>query len=82
MTVLETRAMLARVDARRLREDAGIRQMTVARALGVKSQQVYAWESGLREPKSDAGFRWLRVIAGLERHAALAEEVADMGSDV
>ena len=69
------RAMLGRVDARLLREDAGIRQLTVAEALGVSSWHVYAWESGKCEPKCEAGYKWLRVIAGLERHAQVTAEL-------
>jgi DNA-binding XRE family transcriptional regulator len=75
MTVLEMRAMLARVDARKLRKDAGLRAATVAEALGVDPFAVYAWETGKCEPKCDAGYRWLRVIAGLERHAAVTAEM-------
>ena len=71
MTVLEMRAMLARVDARKLREDAGIRRVTVARALGVNLSAIYYWESGRREPMSAAGIRWARFTLGLERHAAV-----------
>ena len=67
--------MLARVDARKLRQDAGIRQLTVARALGVPPNTVYAWETGLYEPKCDAGRQWARFVCGLERHAEVAAEL-------
>jgi len=67
--------MLARVDARRLREDAGIRQGTVARALGVPQKYVYAWEMRRQEPRCDAGRRWARFTLGLERHAAVTAEL-------
>jgi transcriptional regulator with XRE-family HTH domain len=75
VTQVEIRAMLRRVDARRLREDAGIRQVTVARALGVPAPYICWWESGRAEPKCKAGYRWARVIAGLERHAEVTAEM-------
>jgi len=75
VTLLELRALLARVDARQLREDAGISQSTVARALGVSSQQVHSWETGRQLPCMAAGFRWARFVAGLERHAEVAAEL-------
>lgn len=67
--------MLARVDARQLRKDAGIRADTVAAALSVSAVCIYAWESGRCEPKCDAGLRWARVIAALERHAEVTAEL-------
>ena len=61
--------MLARVDARQLRERAGIGAATVARAFDVSRQSVYQWETGKRVPQSAAAIRWARFTAGLERHA-------------
>lgn len=69
MTHRELRAWLARIDARQLREDADIRQVTVARALGVTGHQVLYWETGRSLPRCPAGLRWARFTAGLERHA-------------
>lgn len=70
MTQQETRALLARVNPRQLREDAGIRLSTVARAFGVPAGQVYQMETGLKDPPySVAGFRWVRFVAALERRA-------------
>jgi len=76
VTQLEVRAMLARADARKLREDAGIRVATVARALGAHAICIYDWESGGAEPKCEAGYRWVRFIAGLERHAEITAGLA------
>ena len=78
MTLAEIRAMLARVDARQLRLDAGIRVVTVARALGVLPHVVYKWEQGRGAPRCPAAFRWSRVIAGLERHAEVTAELYGM----
>lgn len=75
MTLLEIRAMLARVDARQLRKDAGIRQVTVARAFGVPQDQVWKWEAGQTVPVSRAGFRWVAFTAALERRAEIAAEM-------
>ena len=74
MTLLELRAMLARVNARELREDAGISAATVAEALGVRRAHVYAWETGRWMPVSAAGFRWARFVCGLEQHAEVTAE--------
>ena len=68
--------MLARVDARQLRKDAGIRQLTVARAFGVRQDQIWAWERGQRVPVTAAGFRWIRMSAALERRAEFTAEIA------
>lgn len=76
VTLLEIRAMLARVDVRQLRKDAGIRQVTVARAFGVPQDQIWAWESGRWVPVTAAGFRWIRFIAALERRAEVTAEIA------
>lgn len=69
MTSREVRDMLARADPRKLREDADIRQVTVARALGTTSHRVLYWETGRCLPCCPAGFRWAAFTAGLERHA-------------
>ena len=76
LTQLEIRALLARVNARELRKDAGIRQVTVARALGVPPYYVCGWEKGRRSARNPAGLRWLRFTAGLERHAEVTAEIA------
>jgi DNA-binding transcriptional regulator YiaG len=76
VTQLEIRAMLARVNARPLRIDAGIRQVTVACALNVTQNCVAKWERQNRLPYSPEGLRWVRVIAGLERHARATAEIA------
>lgn len=72
MTQAEIRAMLDRVDARRLRQEAGIRQVTVAEALGTRQAAISALEHGRRSARGRTGLRWARVVAGLERHAAVA----------
>ena len=76
MTQLEIRAMLARVNARQLRMDAGIRQVTVARALGVTQNCICKWERRNRLPYSPAGLRWAAFTAGLEWHAQATAEIA------
>ena len=67
--------MLARVDAGRLRRDAGISQATVGKALGVPQHHVSKWERGQYLPCTAAGFRWIRFVAGLERHAEVTAEL-------
>ena len=66
--------MLARVDARKLREEAGIRQMTVAAAFGIPQHYISKWESGRQEPKCEAGYRWVKFTSGLARHAEVTAE--------
>jgi len=70
--------MLRRVDAAQLRHGAGIRRGTVAAALGVSYWRVYQLEQDGKIPQRGAGLRWARVIAGLERHAAVTAELAAM----
>lgn len=73
MTRVEVKAMLARVDARQLRRDADIRLVTVARAFGVNPWDIGRWESGRSLPCCEAGFRWARFTAALERRAAFRQ---------
>ena len=67
--------MLARADPRRLREEAGIRQVTVAVALGVPRNYIGDWEAGAHLFQSPEGFAWARFTAGLERHAQVTAEI-------
>ena len=79
MTLLEARAMLARCDPRRLRQDAGISRAVVAAAFGVPRTTVKGWEDEGKVPQTAAGWRWLRFTAALERlerEAAEAEAEA------
>jgi DNA-binding transcriptional regulator YiaG len=76
MTHAEIRALLARCDPRALRAGAGISIRTVARALSLPPKYIYRWEAREHVPDSPAGMRWLRFIAGLERHAAVSAEMA------
>ena len=69
MTLIEIRAMLARVNPRLLREEAGIRQVTVAVALGVPRRYIGDWERRKYQPCCGAGFAWARFIRGLEAHS-------------
>jgi len=78
VTLLELRAMLARVNPRLLREDAGFSAATVAAAFGVSTQLVWDWEAGRTEPYSQAGFRWARFTGALE---ALALDRVLMAED-
>jgi DNA-binding XRE family transcriptional regulator len=77
LTTLEVRAMLARVDPRQLRLDAGISPGTIRRALGISPQRLSIWERGKYLPACEAGRRWARFVAGLERHAAVTAEMAE-----
>ncbi len=76
VTNAEIRARLRRVDARQLRQDAGISVRTVQRALGVSPQQLSLWERRKRHPLGEGGMRWARFTAALERHAAVSAEIA------
>jgi transcriptional regulator with XRE-family HTH domain len=78
VTNREIRALLQRVDARQLREDAGISSYTVQRALGITKNQLSFWERGKRYPSGDGGLRWIRFTAGLARHAEVTAEIAAM----
>ena len=73
------RALLSRADPRLLREEAGIRACTVARALGVRQSLVYRWETGHTLPYGPQGLAWARFTAGLERHAQVTAEIAAAG---
>lgn len=73
------RDLLSRVDARLLREEAGIRTCTVARALGVGWSRVHGWETGRMPPHGPEGQAWLRVIVGLQRHALVTAGIAARG---
>jgi DNA-binding transcriptional regulator YiaG len=81
VTQAEIRALLRRADARRLREDAGIRLCTVAAALGVDWRTVHRWEIRHQFPCGPAGVRWAKFISALERREwflkALALEELD-----
>ena len=81
MTNLEIRAMLKRADPRQLRQDAGISPRTVQQALGLTRHQLSAWERREHPPVCEAGIRWARVIAGLERHAQVSAEIAAAESE-
>jgi DNA-binding XRE family transcriptional regulator len=75
MSPLEIRAMLDRVNPRRLREEAGIRPGTVVRALGISRSTLSYLERESCVPNSSAGLRWARFVAGLERHAEVTAEL-------
>ena len=77
MTQAEARALLERVDAGRLRREAGFTQVTVAAAFGLAQDQVSAFERsrGRHLPRCEGAFRWLRFTAALERRAAFAAEM-------
>jgi transcriptional regulator with XRE-family HTH domain len=78
VTHLEIRAMLRRVDARQLREEAGISVRTVLRALGITPQQLSMWERGKQYPSGEGGLRWVKFTAALERRAEVTAEIAAM----
>lgn len=63
--------MLQRSDPRKLREGQGIRARTICRALTLPAGHLYRWEMRISSPESFAGYRWARVIRGLEAHAAV-----------
>jgi DNA-binding transcriptional regulator YiaG len=78
VTQAEIRALLARCDPRKLRQDAGISKLTVMRALGASRYDLSHWETGRSLPSGPAGRRWARFIRGLERHAEVTAELAAM----
>jgi DNA-binding transcriptional regulator YiaG len=61
-------AWLAAVRPAAVRRACGIRQATIAAALGVGGGTVSQWETGARRPGAGAGEAYCRVIAGLLRH--------------
>lgn len=71
MTTEETRAYLRSLDVPALRERCGIRQATIAAALGVHRDQVHRWETRRVLPRGALAARYARVVAGMERHAAV-----------
>jgi hypothetical protein len=75
MSPLEIRAMLHRVNPRRLREEAGISLRTVVNALGINPKTLSELEPGSRIPNSASGLRWVKFIAGLERHAEVTADL-------
>lgn len=58
-------------EARKLREEAGIRQVTVARALRISKTDLCAWEAGRRPVPRRHAPRLRRVMEGLARHAEI-----------
>lgn len=81
MTHGEIKAMLQRSDPRKLREAQGIRARTICRALSIPSGHLLRWEMRISSPESFAGYRYAKVIAGLERHAAVTAEIAATGQE-
>lgn len=53
---------------REIRLACGIRQRTIATALGVWQSSVHRWETGATQPTGATGKRYLRVMEGLARH--------------
>lgn len=68
--------MLQRSDPKQLRVEAGISTLTVCRALSIPRNHLFSWETLLQVPQSHAGYRWARVIRGLEAHAMVSAEIA------
>lgn len=64
------------VTAGKIRQAAGIRQVTVAAALGLTSQEISTWEAGRRPiPPTPRGLRYRRFALALRR-AWLNQQVA------
>lgn len=59
-------------DARRA---CGIRQVTIAAALGVSHVAVHSWETGRKGPSGEAAAAYCRVVAGLLRHLEVPEDL-------
>lgn len=59
-------------DARRA---CGIRQATIAAALGVSHVAVHYWETGRKGPSGEARAAYCRVVAGLLRHLEVPEDL-------
>jgi len=68
--IQETRAALADGSAKRRREEAGIRQVEMAAAIGKGQPTVSQWENGLRVPAADDALAYGKALAALERRAA------------
>lgn len=56
-----------------VRRAAGIKQLTMAAALGVDKGALSAWEAGHRQVPVRHFPRWRRVIEGLARHLEIPE---------
>lgn len=68
MASREIRDLAASCDRRGLRVRAGIRQRTIAAALGTSQATISGLERSWRYPRSELGRAYARVIAGLARH--------------
>jgi DNA-binding XRE family transcriptional regulator len=63
-------------EAGRLRQAAGISQVTMAAGLGIARANFSAMENGRMPQRYGIGPRYLRVLRGLARHEAVTEEMA------
>lgn len=63
-------------EAGRLREAAGISQVTMAAGLGIARKNFSAMENGRLPQRYGIGPRYLRVLRGLARHEAVTAEMA------
>jgi hypothetical protein len=57
-----------------VRRAAGIRQLTMAAALGFDRSALAGWEAARRPVPARHFVRWRRVIEGLARHLEIPEE--------
>lgn len=68
--IVTTRADLVSGAARSRREQAGVNQTELARALGVSRQAVSQWESGRKVPSAEHALTYARLLRQLARKAA------------
>lgn len=61
-------------DPAEIRKACGIRQSTVARALGISPAHVSFLERGIASPRAVKTDAFARVIAGMARHLETDEE--------
>jgi transcriptional regulator with XRE-family HTH domain len=66
--------------AERLRRRAGLSQVAVASALGVKPATYSRWESGSRSPRHKGAVRLADLLSALQAVVLLDDEPADTGS--
>ena len=61
----KARRLLRNGQAQRIRVDAGLSQIEIARSIGVSAGTVSRWESGDRRPVGDAALAYARVLLSL-----------------
>ena len=65
--LLESKRLPSPSVARELRKDSGLSQSEMASLAGVTRQSIWAWESGLAEPRGSNRQRYAEVLTELKR---------------